>query len=440
MDMIDNTYKVRISRFCLYFSLIILASLAISIMPLMLNTDQSVFFTSQPLYLAILLLFVMVLFLGWWGLSVGGLMFLICGLVGDMPAGICFTNGFANILQLALFVLCYKWLKTMKDSADKKGKQIRTNCYDNGSVYFNLYNFFLLIAGILYVFCSFVLSNNSGVIMCGFFGTIMLATIIKSLPQKKKGIKADLRLIVFTVFMAFLPSLISSSLSFYLGSLLSHTTATAIDYISTWTMSNYILIQTFGYSCYQIFYKKSFDISSKIKASYEEEHLFDISSVIYYIAVFVWNLLILFLILRDSQNMKYMFFFPWALGNAFLMMNLYFCEKEKYDMEEYKEGKEGSAFKWFEERIVVVEKNTSSIIMIIALLLPLSLKYLNDSTSFLKTLFILNIFCVSIAVGLIWTPKSYVKFISLLKTLKTVFYTYSISSLLLCVVVLMRCL
>ena len=48
-----------------------------------------------------------------------------------------------------------------------------------------------------------------------------------------------------------------------------------------------------------------------------------------------------------------------------------------------------------------------------------------------------NIFCTCTAVGLIWIPKHNVKFISLLKSLKTICYTYSISLLLLCVVLIL---
>ena len=38
---------------------------------------------------------------------------------------------------------------------------------------------------------------------------------------------------------------------------------------------------------------------------------------------------------------------------------------------------------------------------------------------------------------MIWTPRSNVKFIGLLKTLKTIFYTYSITLLMLCVIMVM---
>ena len=125
-----------------------------------------------------------------------------------------------------------------------------------------------------------------------------------------------------------------------------------------------------------------------------------------------------------------MYFFPWALGNTFLLSNLYFSSSQSVISETDK-------FKWFEERIIVIEKNTSTIIMIIAFLLPLSLEFLKDTPDILKTLFAANIFCTCTAVGLIWIPGNNIKFIYLLKTLKTICYTYSISLLLLWVILIL---
>jgi hypothetical protein len=126
----------------------------------------------------------------------------------------------------------------------------------------------------------------------------------------------------------------------------------------------------------------------------------------------------------------FMYFFPWALGNIFLLSNLYFSSSQNVTNIEDK-------FQWFEDRIIVIEQNTSTIIMIIAFLLPLSLEFLKDTPEILKPLFAANIFCTCTAVGLIWIPRHKIKFIYLLKSLKTICYTYSISLLLLCVILIL---
>jgi hypothetical protein len=135
-------------------------------------------------------------------------------------------------------------------------------------------------------------------------------------------------------------------------------------------------------------------------------------------------------VLPSSQSI---YFFPWALGNIFLISNLYFSRYN--DTEKIKKDE---LFKWHEGRVITVEKNTSGIIAIISFLLPLSVQLMGKQIpTVLVVIFIANIFCACLSVGLIWTPQHKIKFISTLKTIKTIFYLYSIALLLLSVMMIM---
>ena len=55
----------------------------------------------------------------------------------------------------------------------------------------------------------------------------------------------------------------------------------------------------------------------------------------------------------------------------------------------------------------------------------------------LLVLFVVNIFCACLAVGLIWVPANNVRFMAFLKTLKTIFFLFAISFLMLSVIMIM---
>ena len=169
-----------------------------------------------------------------------------------------------------------------------------------------------------------------------------------------------------------------------------------------------------------------------VSCSNREIKSIDISSVLYYTAALLWNVFIIYLFRHDIfAGKSYMYFFPWALGNFLLLSNLFFS---KYDDAKGAEN----YFKWYEDRVIVVEKNTSVIITIISFLLPLSgvLTKVNVP-EILTFIFIANIFCACFSVGLIWVPNSNVKFIALLKTMKSILYTYSLILLLMSAIMIM---
>ncbi len=406
------TYKINISNALSTNAIMILVGLVISVIPLLLNNDEAIFYTSQSLYAAVVLLFVAMMYFGWRGLIVGFVTFCVCGIVLKLPLGILISNTFANILQLALLNIAYQWIKRVK------GKN--RNMYSRGNLYLNGYNFTLQIIFLCYLIYIFINTEINIWILTAFAGLVLIMTLGKSYKEK------DVRLLLYNLLIALLPSLIASAVSYYLGVYFHKPENTAIKYITTWTLSNYILLQTIGYWFYQLFFTRSWSTKDK-----REIKPIIISTVLYYGAAFVWNMLIVLMLNADVLGDNgFMYFFPWALGNIFLLSNLYFSSSQSTINVDDK-------FKWFEGRVIVIEKNTSTIIMIIAFLLPLSLEYLQITPDILKTLFAANIFCTCTAVGLIWIPRNNLKFIHLLKSLKTICYTYSISLLLLCVILIL---
>jgi hypothetical protein len=243
-------------------------------------------------------------------------------------------------------------------------------------------------------------------------------TIVMSIINK------DSHYSYYTVLIALLPSLVASTCSAIFSEVPKDLMG---DYILTWTSSNYILLQSIGYFVFTHYEAWEVDFCSN-----REIKSIDISSILYYTAALLWNVFIIYLFRHDIfAGKSYMYFFPWALGNFLLLSNLFFS---KFDDAKGAEN----YFKWYEDRVIVVEKNTSVIITIISFLLPLSgvLTKVNVP-EILTFIFIANIFCACFSVGLIWVPNSNVKFIALLKTIKSILYTYSLILLLMSAIMIM---
>ncbi len=405
----SETYKLSTYGFCLNISIIFLISLAISIVPLLFSKESAVFYSSQPFYIAVLLLFVGVMYYKWYGVLLAAFTFAICGFFYRSNPSIAFLNSAINIVQIILLLLSYLGLKKIKAQ--------NLNMYSQGKFFLSVYNFVLILAFIAYiVYCT---SQKTDIIniLALFSSFILIITLLKAAVAK------DVRLIYFTFMIALLPSVVVSFISAFVNEVAADA---RFNYIVVWSLSNYILLQTAGYLLYQIFFTREIKMLDNAKIVQV-----DASSIALYLSILTWNMLILWMMNSDIIRVNsYIYFFPWTLGNVFLIMNLYFSSF--YDAEA-----ETDKFAWYEKRVVVVEKNTTTIITLISFMLPLSFSLIKVIPSYLPIFFIANIFCTCLSIGLIWTPRSNVKFIGLLKTLKTIFYTYSITLLMLCVIMVM---
>ena len=404
-----ETYKISTYGLCVNVCIMFLVSLLVSTMPLLLNRESSIFYTSQPLYIAVLLLFVGVMYYRWWGILMTVFTFVICGVFYKSDPSVAFLNSSMNIVQIVLLLLSYEGIKRIKVK--------NRNMYSQGAFFMSFYNFVLILLFIGYLINCFSETTGATYNLLIFSAIVLLLTLIKSFVAR------DVRLVYYTFMIALLPSLLVSTLSSFLCNI---PTDEKCSYIAVWTSSNYILLQTVGYLLYQIFFTKRI-IMTKIRSILEV----DVSSIVLYISTVIWNLLILGMLNNDIIKVNsHIYFFPWALGNIFLLMNLYFSNFHDAESETDK-------FSWYEKRVIVIENNTRIIITLISFMLPLTFNLLDSIPSYLPIFFMANIFCACLSIGLIWTPKRNVKFIALLKTLKTVFYTFSITLLMLCVIMVM---
>lgn len=143
MDIQKHAYNVLTSGICINLSIMILVSLIISVFPLLLNVDTAVFYTSQSFYIAVILLFVVIMYYKSWGLLVGTLTFMIYGIIIDLPLGIMFTNTIANVFQLLILLLSYNKIRKIKIE--------NRNKYNTGEFFLNVYNFLLMVLFIFYM-------------------------------------------------------------------------------------------------------------------------------------------------------------------------------------------------------------------------------------------------------------------------------------------------
>lgn len=405
-----DTYKIELTGLSANFFIAVLIAMTTSIIPMLLSRDNAIFYTSLPFFISVVILFSCAIYFRGWGIIASALSFILYGFVTDMPMKILIVNAIINTLQIGLLLLGYLWIK--------KRKTTNKNKYSKGIFYLSQYNSLLIVIFLLYLaFCIFGIVSNDNMLLI-FFVVTALLTLAKIIIER------DVFLVYYTLFIALFPSAISCVLSIILAGVPKPEIE---EYFYTWTFSNYILLQTCGYILYQLLYsKKPFKLINK------DIIVIDASTLAYYIAMAIWNSIIIYLFCLNFLNLvNLIYFFPWALGNFFLGSNLIFSRYNDA-------GDVPNKFDWYEKRAIVVENNTSGIVTIISFLLPVSATLLKDNIPpILLVLFIVNIFCACLAVGLIWVPANNIKFMALLKTLKTIFYLFSITFLLISVIMIM---
>ena len=409
-----STYKFSTLGLFVNVLQTILIALAISIIPLLLNTNTAIFYTSQPLYIMVVFLFVSMVLFRVWGLIIGLLSLGICAWMVDIPLQVNIVNACANILQLVLLFVFFRVVQKIESRFDR----IKLRKESMNQIWHKIYEFFLVVVSLGYILYFFISPSVHNIVIYICALIFMVCTIAMSLIRK------DAHYVIYTILIALLPSLLASTCSAIFSGVPKDL---VFSYVATWTASNYVLLQSIGYIVFTHYdsWKVEFCGNKDIR-------VVDLSSLLYYAAALLWNVFILYLFRHDVFACQpYMYFFPWALGNFLLLSNLFFST--------YDDAKGArDRFKWYEGRVVVVEKNTSVIITIISFLLPLSgvLTKVNVP-DILTFIFIANIFCACFSVGLIWVPKSNIKFIALLKTIKSIFYTYSLTLLLMSAIMIM---
>ena len=409
-----STYKFTTLGMFVNVLQTILIAMAISIIPLLLNSNTAIFYTSQPLYIMVVFLFVSMILFRFWGLIIGILSLGICAVMVDIPLQVNIVNACANILQLVLLFVFFRAVQKIESRFDR----IKLRKESMNQIWHKVYEFFLVVVSLGYILYFFISPSVHNIVIYICALIFMVCTIAMSLIRK------DAHYVIYTILIALLPSLLASTCSAIFSGVPKDL---MFSYIATWTASNYVLLQSIGYIVFTHYdsWKVEFCGNKDIR-------VVDLSSLLYYAAALLWNVFILYLFRHEVFACQpYMYFFPWALGNFLLLSNLFFST--------YDDAKGArDRFKWYEGRVVVVEKNTSVIITIISFLLPLSGVLTKvDVPDILTFIFVANIFCACFSVGLIWVPKSNIKFIALLKTIKSIFYTYSLILLLMSAIMIM---
>ncbi len=404
-------YQILMNGGTANLMLMLLISSITIIVPILLKQTTSIFYLSTPFYITIVILYLSVLYLRTWGVLITFITLLVSGFFLDIPKDIYAINTLINVLQVTLLLGATTLLRHPRK---------RQMYYQQGNFYFSLYNFSILVILLAYFIAAVFYPEHIFVVLIVLCILLMAATIIKA------TVNGDPVLILYTLLVALMPSALCS----YLSAWLCHVPGDQLtQYILVWTLSNYIFLQTLGYIFYQIFFRrkiKPFNRAEMIKVN--------VSTAAYYVAVILLNTLILYLLFTHIlDKYGYIYFFPWVLGNIFLIANLYFTS-----FDDASGVKDENRFEWYEKRIITVEKNTTGIITIISFILPLSVTFLKENIPpALVVLFAANIFFACLSVGLIWIPNKDLRFISLLKSIKTISYTFSITLLLISTIMIM---
>ena len=404
-------YQILMNGSTANLMLMLLITSITSIVPILLKQTASVFYLSTPFYITIVILYLSVLYLRTWGVLITFITLLVSGFFLDVPRYIYAINTLVNVLQVTLLLGATTILRRLRK---------KRMYYHQGNFYFSLYNFGILVIVLAYFITALFHPEHIFVVLIVLSILLLVATLIKA------AVNGDLTLFLYNLLVALLPSALCSTFSAWLCHVPSDQLA---QYILIWTLSNYIFLQTLGYIFYQIFFRRKiepFKRGKMIKVN--------VSTVAYYMAIILLNMLILYLLFTHIlDNYSYIYFFPWILGNIFLIANLYFTR-----FDDALGVKDENRFAWYEKRIITVEQNTTGIITILSFILPLSVTFLKENIPpVLVVFFAANIFFACLSVGLIWIPNKSLRFISLLKSIKTISYTFSITLLLISTIMIM---
>jgi hypothetical protein len=280
----------------------------------------------------------------------------------------------------------------------------------------------LLLTGVIYVIVSFV-SKSVEIFIAIFIGIILLQYIFYGIINKK-----ICTFMKFLVLICLIPGFVAGFLnSIYLNNIFLESGWQQRCFL--WAGSNFILLSTIGYIFLCVISNKN-----SYSKNNRSENIIEIRlpTVLYYISIILWNILFLLMYINEWLiGNTIIYTFPWLIGNLFFISNFIFSLKDEINYNK-------NAFAWLEKRVVIAESNTQMVTTIIAFLIPLTIAILQNTNiiSVIKyeniiVIFVLNISVAIATIGLVWVPKENIKFMSFLKTLKTVLHLFSVSLLLL---------
>ncbi len=311
---------------------------------------------------------------------------------------------FANFLQAFLLYLLYK-------AYQKHHKPKNNNAISKSEI-------LVFLLGIFYFLSNLYARDYYKTISIIILSLLIIVHVSSAIIEKSKS---HVLLLIFLL----IPNIIGASIGsieIYNG---EWNTQSYLDNFSIWTFSNSILLLSFGYI-----------LLGRLPQNKELEKQFlsvKLSTALFYLSTILWNVILYILyVLGWLDKALPSYVFPWLVGNLFFVLNMYYSiDKETTDT-----GDKG--FKWFENRSIVAENNTQMLVAIISFLLPICAQLLGTITYSISILFIFNITCAIISIGLVWIPKGKIKDMSSIKHIKTVFHLFTLSLLLLNIVLIIN--
>ena len=364
------------------------------------NTSQAI----VTLYFSIVLTTVTIYKISWLGIVSAGLssLLFLLAIKQDLPALLIIVG--ANIVQAFLIWVGFRWARFREE----KESSVRIETLG------------LLVCGIFYLLYNVIFPADNLVFSCIAFAGILCLYISSALRCKSK------ERIAFLVLVVLIPNFAGAAI----GSFQDAESVLAAVYRSNfcrWFFTNIILTLSFGYPLMNLLKGHNFSeaADSVLRVKF--------STMLYFVATLLWNLIIfaLYYIGWLNQHIN-SYFFPWFVGNLFFIANMFFSVYPEID------PTCADRFQWYEQRSIVAENNTQMLVAIISFLLPICAQLLGTITYSISILFILNITSAIVSIGLIWIPKNYTRYMSAIKHLKSVFHLFTLSLLLLNIVLIIN--
>ena len=278
----------------------------------------------------------------------------------------------------------------------------------------------MLVCGVFYLLYNIVFVVENNVFSSVTFVTILCLFVISAIRHKSK------ERMMFLAFIVLIPNFVGAGI----GSFQDRSRMLDTVYCNNfcrWFFTNIIWTVSFGYPLMNLL--KGYNFPKTIGSVLHVKF----STVLYFSATFLWNLIIfsLYYIGWLNQHIN-SYFFPWFVGNLFFIANMFLSVYPEID------PSCADRFQWYEQRSVVAENNTQMLVAIISFLLPICAQLLGTITHSISILFILNITSAIVTIGLIWIPKEHIRYMSAIKHLKSVFHLFTLSLLLLNIVLIIN--
>jgi len=353
--------------------------------------------------------------------------------LGNGKAISIFINAFINVIQATIiWIVLFKLTKFNKDLySEKRIINDRFKIFlplvdSEEKVTNDRFKILLLLIGLIYIVVGIgviKLSHHDIVDIESFlfvFAIVIISLyVFEGICMREKCKKLKMWLLLICFIPSGIAAFINSMIPIFFGN------GWFQSYI-LWVGSNFILLSTFGYVLF------NFLSNINIKESVKENSIsIKIPVVLYYISIMLWNFLFFAMYIMGwlDKNTTYTitYIFPWLIGNILFISNFILSQSDETILENKNE-----IFNWFEKRAIVAEANTAIVMQIVVLAVPLIMAATNIQLSpNIIIIFVLNISISIASIALIWVPQNNIKFMSFLKTLKTILHLFSISLLLL---------